>query len=154
MDDIHKTGKHHYRGNKLVVMLKCDAEPLLGIDISIESEPPDDDTCLGLYSFEPSAFLLNPDARIDKDIGSNAFKCGSSRLKTSCKRHQKYICSSTQYTSPTLDIISRKTHKVMISSHFKIDQLRMHLKESLEELQVCNIYEDLVLYMIAAGCVL
>jgi hypothetical protein len=28
------------------------------------------------------------------------------------------------------------------------------LKESLEELQVCNIYEDLVLYMIAAGCVL
>jgi hypothetical protein len=43
---------------------------------------------------------------------------------------------------------------VMISSHFKIDQLRMHLKESLEELQVCNIYEDLVLYMIASGCVL
>ncbi len=154
MDDIHKTGKHHYRGNKLVVMLKCNAELLLGIDISIESEPPDDDTCLGLYSFEPSSFLLNPDARIDKDIGSNACKCGSSRLKTSCKIHQKYISSSAQYTSPTLDIISRKTHKVIISSHFKIDQLKMHLKENLEELQVCNIYEDLVLYMIAAGCVL
>jgi hypothetical protein len=53
-------------------------------------EPPvsDDDSCLGLYDFELSSFILNLDACSDKAIGSNAFKCGSKRLKTSCKTYQ------------------------------------------------------------------
>jgi hypothetical protein len=59
-------------------------------------EPPvsDDISCLGLYEFElSSSFILNLGACSDKAIGSNAFKCGSKRLKTSCKTCQQKTIS-------------------------------------------------------------
>jgi hypothetical protein len=86
-------------------------------------EPPvsDDDSCLGLYDFElSSSFILNLDACSDMDIGSNAFKCGSKRLKTSCKTYQQKTISILLNTLlDTIDNVhDHQTHD-LISSPFK-----------------------------------
>ncbi len=89
--------------------MKCDGEALLRIDISMKFESPvsDDDSCLGLYDFElSSSFILNLDACSDKAIGSNAFKCGSKRLNTSCKTYQQKTISILLNT--LLDTISNE----------------------------------------------